>query len=67
LNYEIQEENEQNKLIGKHASLQIPKAVSFQKISEVDGDNDDANGAGFFWETAVYNHFRKTIHHKLNL
>jgi uncharacterized protein len=47
--------NRQDSLTGLHANMQIPKAVGFQRISELDGDQEYANAARFFWETVVSN------------
>lgn len=45
----------QDKLTGEHANMQIPKAIGFQRISEVGGDTDYAKAARFFWQTVVNN------------
>ncbi|WPU91891.1 glycoside hydrolase family 127 protein [Mucilaginibacter sabulilitoris] len=45
----------QDELNGLHANMQIPKAVGFQRISEVGGDKDYGKAAEFFWETVVNN------------
>jgi DUF1680 family protein len=45
----------QDQLDGLHANMQIPKAVGFQRISEVGGDADYGKAAQFFWETVVNN------------
>jgi DUF1680 family protein len=42
-------------LDNKHANTQIPKAVGFQRIAELSGDNTYANAASFFWETVALN------------
>ncbi|TWI94791.1 hypothetical protein JN11_04572 [Mucilaginibacter frigoritolerans] len=42
-------------LDGLHANMQIPKAIGFQRISEVGGDEDYGKAAQFFWETVVNN------------
>jgi len=44
-----------DQLDGLHANMQIPKAVGFQRISEVGGDADYGKAAQFFWETVVNN------------
>ena len=44
-----------DQLNGLHANMQIPKAVGFQRISEVGGDADYGKAAEFFWETVVKN------------
>lgn len=44
-----------DELNGLHANMQIPKAVGFQRISEVGGDADYGKAAQFFWETVVNN------------
>lgn len=44
-----------DELNGLHANMQIPKAVGFQRISEVGGDKDYGKAAEFFWETVVNN------------
>jgi DUF1680 family protein len=45
----------QDRLDRLHANMQIPKAVGFQRISEVGGDADYGKAAEFFWETVVNN------------
>ena len=45
----------EDQLNGLHANMQIPKAVGFQRISEVGGDADYSKAARFFWETVVNN------------
>jgi DUF1680 family protein len=42
-------------LDNKHANTQIPKAVGFQRIAELNGDNTYAKAASFFWETVTGN------------
>ena len=42
-------------LDNKHANTQIPKAVGFQRIAELSGDDTYANAASFFWETVTRN------------
>jgi len=42
-------------LDNKHANTQVPKAVGFQRIAEIDGDPRYARAAKFFWETVVHN------------
>ena len=37
----------------KHANTQVPKAVGFQRIAELSGDESYARAAGFFWETVT--------------
>jgi DUF1680 family protein len=38
-----------------HANTQVPKAVGFQRIAELSGDNTYVNAASFFWETVTGN------------
>jgi hypothetical protein len=45
----------QDQLDGLHANMQIPKAIGYQRISEVGADPDYAKAASFFWETVVGN------------
>jgi DUF1680 family protein len=45
----------QDKLDGLHANMQIPKAVGYQRISEVGSNEDYGKAAQFFWETVVTN------------
>ena len=42
-------------LDNKHANTQVPKAVGFQRIALLDGDEKYAHAAQFFWETVVNN------------
>jgi DUF1680 family protein len=42
-------------LDNKHANTQVPKAVGFQRIAELSGDNTYANAGSFFWETVTSN------------
>lgn len=38
-----------------HANTQVPKAVGYQRVSEVSNDNDYFKAASFFWSTVVNN------------
>ncbi|HDR50108.1 MAG TPA: hypothetical protein ENN90_00605, partial [Mariniphaga anaerophila] len=38
-----------------HANTQVPKAVGFQRIAELSGDEKYANAGQFFWETVTNN------------
>jgi uncharacterized protein len=38
-----------------HANTQVPKAVGFQRISELSGDEEYAKAGEFFWETVTKN------------
>ena len=38
-----------------HANTQVPKAVGFQRIAELCGDETYTDAAGFFWETVSHN------------
>jgi DUF1680 family protein len=38
-----------------HANTQVPKAVGFQRIAELCGDDTYVNAARFFWETVTEN------------
>jgi len=40
-------------LDNKHANTQVPKAVGFQRIAELSGDNTYAQAGSFFWETVT--------------
>jgi DUF1680 family protein len=42
-------------LDNKHANTQVPKAVGFQRVAELSGDERYATAAQFFWETVVNN------------
>ena len=42
-------------LDNKHANTQVPKAVGFQRIAQLSGDEKYAQAAQFFWETVVTN------------
>ncbi|MBN1925976.1 MAG: glycoside hydrolase family 127 protein [Prolixibacteraceae bacterium] len=42
-------------LDNKHANTQVPKAVGFQRIAEVSGDEEYNNAGRFFWETVSGN------------
>jgi uncharacterized protein len=43
----------QDPLDGLHANTQIPKAVGFQRIHELTGDEQYGAAARFFWQTVV--------------
>lgn len=38
-----------------HANTQVPKAVGFQRIAELSGDNTYTQAGNFFWETVTGN------------
>lgn len=40
-------------LDNKHANTQVPKAVGFQRIAELSGDNTYSRASSFFWETVT--------------
>lgn len=42
-------------LDNKHANTQVPKAVGFQRIAELTGDNIYMNAGKFFWNTVSSN------------
>ena len=42
-------------LDNKHANTQVPKAVGYQRVAEIDGDDDYVTASTFFWETVVEN------------
>ncbi len=42
-------------LDNKHANTQVPKAVGFQRIAEVSGDEKYNKAGSFFWETVTEN------------
>ncbi|OGC10137.1 hypothetical protein A2V82_12815 [candidate division KSB1 bacterium RBG_16_48_16] len=42
-------------LDNKHANTQVPKAVGFQRIAELSGDNTYIKAGSFFWETVTSN------------
>lgn len=47
--------NEVDNLDNKHANTQVPKAVGYQRVAELDHSNDNTIASRFFWETVVYN------------
>lgn len=42
-------------LDNRHANTQVPKAVGYQRVAEINGDADYATASAFFWETVVLN------------
>lgn len=42
-------------LDNKHANTQVPKAIGFQRIGEITGEDKYKKAAGFFWETVTTN------------
>ncbi|RKD13293.1 hypothetical protein BCY91_10815 [Pelobium manganitolerans] len=42
-------------LDNKHANTQVPKAVGFERIGELSGDQQYKNAGSFFWETVTKN------------
>ena len=42
-------------LDNKHANTQVPKAIGYGRIAELDGDRTYENAATFFWSTVVGN------------
>ncbi|MCK3684711.1 glycoside hydrolase family 127 protein [Maribellus sp. YY47] len=42
-------------LDNKHANTQVPKAVGFERIAEVSGDESYDRSGSFFWETVTKN------------
>ena len=42
-------------LDNKHANTQVPKAVGYQRVAELTGDESYVTASGFFWETVVRN------------
>jgi hypothetical protein len=42
-------------LDNKHANTQIPKAIGFERIGELSGDETYQNAGGFFWQTVTTN------------
>lgn len=42
-------------LDNKHANTQVPKAVGYQRVAELTGEEDYTAAATFFWETVVHN------------
>jgi len=42
-------------LDNKHANTQVPKAVGFQRIAELAGDENFSRAGSFFWETVTGN------------
>lgn len=42
-------------LDNKHANTQVPKAIGFQRIAELDHDKNYAEAGRFFWETVTGN------------
>ncbi len=45
----------EDNLDNKHANTQVPKAVGFQRIAELSGDEKYDKAGTFFWETVAYN------------
>lgn len=45
----------QDRLDNIHANTQVPKAVGFQRIAELSGDDSYDKGGSFFWETVTRN------------
>jgi DUF1680 family protein len=43
----------EDKLTGLHANTQIPKAIGFARIGELDRDKNWTDAARFFWDTVV--------------
>ncbi|PTQ97900.1 hypothetical protein C8P68_10359 [Mucilaginibacter yixingensis] len=48
-------ERDEDKLNGLHANTQIPKVIGFERIAELDHDQQYDNAAQFFWQTVVNN------------
>ncbi|HVY73553.1 MAG TPA: glycoside hydrolase family 127 protein [Puia sp.] len=46
---------QRDELDGLHANMQIPKAVGFERIAQLDGDTAYAGAARFFWQTVTAN------------
>ncbi len=44
-----------DRLDNLHANTQVPKAVGFQRIAELSGDNNYDKAGSFFWETVTGN------------
>src|SRR6478735_1937237 len=42
-------------LDNKHANTQVPKAIGFERIGELSGDDRYENAGSFFWQTVVTN------------
>ncbi|WP_201300947.1 glycoside hydrolase family 127 protein [Sunxiuqinia indica] len=42
-------------LTGMHANTQIPKVIGYKRIADVEGNEEWAEAARFFWETVVKN------------
>jgi hypothetical protein len=40
-------------LDNKHANTQVPKAIGFERIAELSGDQTYADAAGYFWQTVT--------------
>ena len=47
--------NNTDNLDNMHANTQVPKAVGFQRIAEVSGDETYTKAGSFFWETVTQN------------
>jgi DUF1680 family protein len=43
----------QDNLDNKHANTQVPKAVGFQRIAELDNSPEYSSAAEFFWQTVI--------------
>ena len=41
-------------LDNKHANTQVPKALGYQRVAELTGDEQYATAAEFFWDTVVH-------------
>lgn len=46
---------QEDSLTGLHANTQIPKIIGYERISELDGDQNWHSAADFFWSTVVNN------------
>nr|WP_235816422.1 glycoside hydrolase family 127 protein [Bacteroides ihuae] len=46
---------QKDQLTGLHANTQIPKIIGFERIAEVEGNEDWHGAASFFWETVIKN------------
>lgn len=42
-------------LDNRHANTQVPKAVGYQRVAELNKEQDFITAAEFFWKTVVYN------------
>lgn len=44
-----------DELTGMHANTQIPKVIGYERVAEINEDQDWSDAASFFWETVTEN------------